>query len=1167
MPTHWESRTEPIPGYRLVERLGRGGFGEVWKAEAPGGLTKAIKFVHGEIAGADGRHAAQELKALERVRGIRHPFILSMERFDVVDGQLLIVMEIADCNLEERLREHQKQGLPGIPRAELLGYLGEAAEALDLMSREYDLQHLDIKPQNLFLIGHHVKVADFGLVKDLEGCTASVTGGVTPVYAPPETFDGWVSRNSDQYSLAIVYQELLTGQRPFRGPSARQYMMQHLSAEPDLAMVPACDRPIVRRALSKDPKERYPTCTEFVDALKAAVGAGQITLDSPETDTVHASAGQIDLSTQLPEAQPADSPTTLRSSPVNRDAWKASSGGTLRPTLIIGLGQTGLETIDRLRAKLVTRFGEPNVWPPLAFTAIDVETAGKRNVETQGIHPEILEQTLFCRFRKPNQYFQEWEDLGHIARWLDPNLLFQIPAAGGTNAYRALGRLAFFENYRRIAVRVEAHIKRLLDPAHLESSLSATGQSLRTTEPRICIVGSMGGGIGSGMFLDTCYLARRILLQAGVSTPDVEGYLIAGIKGTGRSADLARINHYALAQDLLDYSQPDASFEAAYGADGPPQRFRAAPAKAIYFFDADAVGVPEPRMAAIEDQVADVLLHCAASAIGKELEQQERLARWPRHRSLGFFSLTCPARDLLARTAARLCQELAERWLALLGKSDAADLVESACRRISKAGFDPAEVSSSLLTACAERMQNPVPVVAANLLADVEASLSTASGHAQTDALQAGLARIHAIFGSDQEDESNSDGVPAFERALHWATNAVAVDMLAPLVESLTLALDHTGPRVEHARKTWEGYSQYLLGVIDQQQEAVRAEVQRVFRRARQIRERMQGAGSALASHSETTALRIRLLDEYIQGRISCKLREHVLQFYLVLRGKLSDWSRDCVRIRQAIEQLLTDLTEEIASRLSPVGSWSSQPVFPGGLLTVEEAAERLYEQVADEARDELDAWLQSSTISRLGGFCEMLRREDAFVDAEPKATSSDGKDASPSSDASGQVDAAFARPRLRPLPRTLMAAVMRWLQERISDTDATRAFFDRHASGDMGLTQEMTAFFEWSAPTCPYRPATQGADQGVDPTPADEYCVLSVPASHTGQRFAELISSIEGLPRPRVIADGQDCILCRVQSHDSLARMLPKWLLDARPAYDAARSTRLSPDIFPARS
>src|SRR5262249_48837685 len=199
-------------------------------------------------AAEDGRPADQELKALNRVKSVRHPFILSLERYDIIQGQLVIVMELADRNLWDRYRECSDQGLPGIPRNELLRYLEEAAEALDLMNTHYQIQHLDIKPQNLFLIHNHIKVADFGLAKDWEGMQATLTGGVTPVYAPPETFEGRVTRFCDQYSLAIVYQELLTGRRPFSGSTARQLMLQHLQSQPDLSSLPELDRPVVRRA-------------------------------------------------------------------------------------------------------------------------------------------------------------------------------------------------------------------------------------------------------------------------------------------------------------------------------------------------------------------------------------------------------------------------------------------------------------------------------------------------------------------------------------------------------------------------------------------------------------------------------------------------------------------------------------------------------------------------------------------------------------------------------------------------------------------------------------------------------------------------------------------------------------------------------------------------------
>src|SRR5712692_710998 len=105
MPVRIESGAEPIKGYKLIDRLGGGGFGEVWKAEAPGGLLKAIKFVYGDLLTEDEdgvRRAEQELKALKRVQTVRHPYLLSLERYDIIDSRLVIVMEMADKNLWER---------------------------------------------------------------------------------------------------------------------------------------------------------------------------------------------------------------------------------------------------------------------------------------------------------------------------------------------------------------------------------------------------------------------------------------------------------------------------------------------------------------------------------------------------------------------------------------------------------------------------------------------------------------------------------------------------------------------------------------------------------------------------------------------------------------------------------------------------------------------------------------------------------------------------------------------------------------------------------------------------------------------------------------------------------------------------------------------------------
>src|SRR6185295_17231498 len=114
-----------LPGYTLSTRLGAGGYGEVWLAHAPGGLTKAVKFIFGSY---NDKRAEHELRALQKIKEVRHPFLLSLERIEVVDGRLVIVTELADASLKDRFDECVKQGMYGIPRAELLNYLHDAAD-------------------------------------------------------------------------------------------------------------------------------------------------------------------------------------------------------------------------------------------------------------------------------------------------------------------------------------------------------------------------------------------------------------------------------------------------------------------------------------------------------------------------------------------------------------------------------------------------------------------------------------------------------------------------------------------------------------------------------------------------------------------------------------------------------------------------------------------------------------------------------------------------------------------------------------------------------------------------------------------------------------------------------------------------------------------------------
>ncbi|HJT76608.1 MAG TPA: tubulin-like doman-containing protein, partial [Gemmataceae bacterium] len=604
MAVRIEKHAEPIPGYRLIDRLGGGGFGEVWRAEAPGGLLKAIKFVYGDLQdmGDDGQRAEQELKALSRVKTVRHPYVLSLERFDILDGQLIIVTELADRNLWDRYKDCRGEGLPGIPRPELLSYLQEVAEALDLMNIEYGLQHLDIKPQNLFLVHQHIKVGDFGLVKDLEGMRASVTGGVTPVYAAPETFDGWVSRHSDQYSLAIVYQELLTGQRPFAGGTVRQLVMQHLQAQPNLASLPEAERPIIARSLAKHPDERYPTCKELIQALRQAGAPAAASSLCPEGRewVPPVTPGRNGLLAAAPvereedladgSADPThclrgrdDTPRPVETAVPAREAPEEVRGeGALFPAVVVGVGELGRVVLQQLAAAVHRRFGSRDALPSLRLLLIDTDP-GALKAATQGKPEEALcpQEVLLTPLNRPAHYLKSRDGRAALDSWLNQQMLYRIPRARLTMGVRALGRLALCDHFRAVTRRLRSELDACLAPEALATAVRETGVGMRSNRPRVYIVAGLAGGTGGGMFLDLAYILRAQLRQLGYGVPDVVGLFAipdAGPAEANGAAEDARQaahsralgNTYAALTELTHFATPGRKFSARYHESEPP---------------------------------------------------------------------------------------------------------------------------------------------------------------------------------------------------------------------------------------------------------------------------------------------------------------------------------------------------------------------------------------------------------------------------------------------------------------------------------------------------------------------------------------------------------------------------------------------------------------------
>jgi serine/threonine protein kinase len=256
--------------YQLLGRIGSGGFAEVWKALAPGGMPAAVKVVYRSL---DHEEAKRELQSLETMKHLNHHHLLRTQAWWVDDGRLHIAMELADGTLRDRLKQCHEKSMGGLPLDELVPYIKEAAQAVDYLHQRKVL-HRDIKPDNMLLVQGHIRVADFGLARLRESDATVMTGGAcgTAPYMAPEVFwETKCSERSDLYSLAVSYIELRLGRRPFAGSTFMDLMQQHRKSSPDLDGLFDAEKVVLQKALNKDRSQRQPSCVQFAEELEAAV--------------------------------------------------------------------------------------------------------------------------------------------------------------------------------------------------------------------------------------------------------------------------------------------------------------------------------------------------------------------------------------------------------------------------------------------------------------------------------------------------------------------------------------------------------------------------------------------------------------------------------------------------------------------------------------------------------------------------------------------------------------------------------------------------------------------------------------------------------------------------------------------------------------------------------
>ena len=264
--------TRPLEGITIKRAIHRGGFGEVYYAVTDAGKEVALKLLHNNLE--------VELRGVSQCLNLKHPNLVTI--FDIrqdAERDHWIVMEyVGGQSLHDALQQHAD----GMPLQQVLNWLTGMTAGLSFL-HDRGLVHRDLKPANIFSDGGVVKVGDVGLSKFIsESRRSAQTQSVgTVYYMAPEVARGRYGLEVDVYSLGIMLYEMMTGRVPFEGESAGEILMKHLTAEPDLRLLPTPLRAVLAAALEKDPERRIHDVETLQQRFREAVAATGLPLQQP----------------------------------------------------------------------------------------------------------------------------------------------------------------------------------------------------------------------------------------------------------------------------------------------------------------------------------------------------------------------------------------------------------------------------------------------------------------------------------------------------------------------------------------------------------------------------------------------------------------------------------------------------------------------------------------------------------------------------------------------------------------------------------------------------------------------------------------------------------------------------------------------------------------------
>jgi hypothetical protein len=763
--------------------------------------------------------------------------------------------------------------------------------------------------------------------------------------------------------------------------------------------------------------------------------------------------------------------------------------------------------------------------------------------------------------------------LDQLNEWLPREKLYALPRSLKTQGARALGRLAFTDNYLRLLARLKREILQANHPDALYQSVTQTGLALRDNTPRVYVVGCASGG-SSGQIIDLGYAVRRLLKQMQYPEANVVSLLFCGAPDDPATPRQEQANVYATLTELNHFSDPTVPFAAQYGMDGPRLVDEGSPYDCTYLLTLQN-RTPEARREAMA-HLGSYLFHELTTPLGLRLErcrQRALLMDGSPFRSLGTFGVWFPRGLMLRLAARRVCRRILEDWQLQGSPSAHAEVEASYARLVADPELTTEALAGRITDSARQHLEGAPSEVLTRLLAGLEEQSQQLI--AQDDpggwARQA-LQRVMEWLGSGVQHSSNGTSGKSGERLnvmqrksrLSKSLETAAAHLAEEWEQRFTGAafglMEHPGRRIAAAEAALTRLIQFCSETSATQEQRLT----QLHDRTRQSQQQLQTAveacvtGGGFAWFGNRTRRQLRVFMDHLAAFARQCLAEDlattVTQFYQTLRGRLTDRLRDLALCRQRLRHLQETLeTAEYAGEdnsndiyedesmsqtpmLSPETFWESlrdsrtiRVVLPEGATDLIQAAARFVQTLSGEQWTQVDQSFQDQVLSQRGGLYQSCV---------------------------GISDL------MRHLVHPLLNQAVNYLSGQLPITDVAQVETTLDPLEEGEPITRLQTYHDQAEPLlkstpAPTGPAPLGKPLSKPPLgrndatlPPDQTSFLLVPASEAGKEFGQIAEQIMPQVQLVSVAGQADLMFCREQEGLSPAD-LERILKACRSAYE----------------